>query len=235
MTRTRNQCKQCGTCCRKGGPLLHREDLPLVTERHIPYENLVTIRKGEPVQHPLRPGAEPADREMIKLAGQGGSWMCHFLEAGTNHCRIYADRPLECRMLKCWDTGDLEKIIGRDTVDRRDILGATHPLISFISAHDEDCPYEKVYGYISELGNGRKKTTALAGLTRLAQRDIKIRESALARFNLSVDLELFFFGRPLFMAIQSLDLQILEHHNELRITGGGNLTRKQNSAHLSDR
>lgn len=233
MTRTENQCKQCGTCCRKGGPVLHREDLPLAEEGHISYENLVTIRKGEPIQHPLRPDVEPSEREMIKLAGQGGSWICHFLDTGTNHCRIYSHRPLECRLLKCWDTEDLETIIGRNTVKRRDILDSAHPLMALIAAHDTECPYEKVYDSLSEVSKVQKKKTALAELTALARRDIKIREQAAVQFKLSVDLELFFFGRPLFMTMQSFDLEVLERHNELYIICSGNLSREQNTDHLS--
>jgi hypothetical protein len=44
-----DHCRQCGTCCRKGGPAIHREDKKLLENGHIPLRYLFTIRKNEPV------------------------------------------------------------------------------------------------------------------------------------------------------------------------------------------
>lgn len=50
-------CRRCGTCCIKGGPSLHREDLPLVEEGRIRVQDLVCIRSGEMAYDPRRGAA----------------------------------------------------------------------------------------------------------------------------------------------------------------------------------
>ena len=49
------ECKRCGTCCIKGGPVLHSVDLALITEGVIRPDQLVVIRHGEPAYNPYFP------------------------------------------------------------------------------------------------------------------------------------------------------------------------------------
>ncbi len=39
-------CVQCGECCRMGSPTLHLEDIPLLQSGKIPWDQLITLRKG---------------------------------------------------------------------------------------------------------------------------------------------------------------------------------------------
>ncbi|MCX5877405.1 MAG: YkgJ family cysteine cluster protein, partial [Deltaproteobacteria bacterium] len=68
MTDTK-YCKQCGTCCRKGGPALTREDLDLIRQGHIRHDQLITIRQGELGYNPATGKLEPVPVELLKIRG----------------------------------------------------------------------------------------------------------------------------------------------------------------------
>ena len=63
------ECKRCGTCCREGGPALHRVDHDLVASGKIPLKDLYTIRKEElardNVKGTLQPVVEQADALLV--------------------------------------------------------------------------------------------------------------------------------------------------------------------------
>ena len=117
-------CLRCGTCCTKGGPALHKEDKDILLDGHIGRERLVTIRKGELAFSPLSGKLEPLQKELVKIAGKGNGWSCCFYDTEKASCSIYSHRPLECRILKCWDTEQLLSVVGKDTLARADILGS---------------------------------------------------------------------------------------------------------------
>ncbi|HSO21148.1 MAG TPA: YkgJ family cysteine cluster protein, partial [Desulfosarcina sp.] len=94
-------CRQCGTCCRNGGPALHQADRRLVEEGLIPAEALYTLRPGEPVQDNVTGHPAYASGDIIKIKGSGDTWCCRFLDERTSRCTIYDRRPLECRTLQC--------------------------------------------------------------------------------------------------------------------------------------
>src|SRR4030065_1553251 len=126
------RCIRCGTCCKKGGPSLHLEDKKILLAGHIKRESLITIRKGELAFFPLSGRPEPIEKELIKIAGKGKGWVCFFFDEKESSCAIYAHRPLECRLLKCWDTAQLLSVIGKETMTRTDILGEDEPVMRLI-------------------------------------------------------------------------------------------------------
>jgi len=188
-------CKQCGTCCRRGGPALHKEDFRLFKNGKITITNLVCIRKGEPVYSPIIEGVEPAAKEILKLSG-GNSWQCPFLETDTNLCAIYQHRPMECGLLKCWDNTAITEIIYKDVINRWDLIGEDQPIKDLIKLHDRECSYLKIIA-AAELGQRALAKTA----QEIISRDLAIREKAITTYNLSLAQELFYFGRPMFKSI----------------------------------
>jgi Fe-S-cluster containining protein len=115
-------CSRCGTCCRKGGPALHREDRHLVEQGLIHTRHLYTIRRGEWVHDPITGALVQASGDIIKIKGASGTWACRFFEDGPHTCRIYADRPLECRTLTCWNTAGIERVYEIDRLTREDLI-----------------------------------------------------------------------------------------------------------------
>ena len=191
------QCMRCGTCCLKGGPVLHREDKKILRAGYVGYQYLVTIRKGELAFNPLSGKLEPVHRELIKVAGKSKDWSCCFYDEKEASCMIYEHRFLECRLLKCWDTAELISIIGKNTIIRTEIINRDDPMLWVIETHERECPFHEVENSILALSKGTDKSKALAKLTELVRKDLAIRSYALSELGLKPEFEFFIFGRPL--------------------------------------
>ncbi len=190
-------CKQCGTCCQKGGPALHLEDLDLLQKKLLPISCLVTIRKGEPVFSPISGVVEPAKQELLKVSASN-SWTCPFLNQTSNQCEIYKNRPVECRLLKCWDSAKLENIIYKDNISRWDIIKPDSEIFNILKQHGIKCSFAD----IEQLSkSGKSAPDIQAGVDEIIKKDLSIREQAINQFGLSLEKELFYFGRPMFKSL----------------------------------
>ena len=202
------ECKRCGTCCQKGGPALHTTDIGLIKSGIIPLETLVTVRKNEPAYRPDLNKVVPAENEFIKLAGKKRSWECFFYEAENASCRLHPEHPVECRLLQCWNTVDVEGIIGKDCLTRLDIIQGKSPIINYIQKHETACSYSVIHILVNQLQTRKNVNEAQSKLSEMIKSDMKIRDEAVRAFNLSLGMELFYFGRPLF---QVFDVERLLH------------------------
>ena len=203
-------CMRCGTCCKKGGPSLHREDKEILLAGHIKRENLITIRKGELALFPLSGRPQPVEKELIKIAGKGKGWVCFYFDEKESSCTIYRHRPLECRLLKCWDTEQLLSVIGKGTMTRADILSEDDPIMSYIEAHEQECSITIAEELISVLLEKNDDPESLAKLTAMVHQDLAIRSRAVSEFGLSLEAELFIFGRPLFKVLSARGFQLMK-------------------------
>ncbi|MBM4135844.1 MAG: YkgJ family cysteine cluster protein [Nitrospira sp.] len=201
-------CIRCGTCCLKGGPVLHHEDKQILREGHIGYQHLVTIRKGELAHNPMNGKLEPVPQELIKVVGKGEDWSCIFYDEKKASCAIYEHRFLECRLLQCWDTAEIMAVIGKDTIIRADIINPNDPIMHVIETHEQECPYQEVEILISTLSKGEDKGKTLKRLTELVRKDVSIRSFALSELELKKEYELFIFGRPLFKVLKDRGLTV---------------------------
>jgi Fe-S-cluster containining protein len=202
-------CLRCGTCCLKGGPALHTEDKDILLDGRIGREQLITIRKGELAFSPLSGKLEPIQKELVKVAGKGKGWNCCFYDTEKASCAIYSHRPLECRLLKCWDTEELLSIICKDTLARADILGPDDPVMKYVEMHEAECSLKRAEELISALLKKKDDPESFAKLSALMHEDLAIRSRAVVEFGLSVEAELFIFGRPLFKILNARGFQII--------------------------
>jgi len=198
----RTQCIRCGTCCEKGGPSFHVEDRHLIEDGTIHTRHLYTIRKGERVHDNVQGQLKPADSDIIKIKGKSPSWECVFFQKRDKSCSIYNHRPLECRLLKCWNTRDIEAVYEKERLTRRDILAGIEGLWKLIADHEKQCGYDAINRAIQDLHGafGKQAQELIAGAI---QYDRAIRELVLENGNIAPDMIDFLFGRPLTATLKS--------------------------------
>jgi Fe-S-cluster containining protein len=203
----KTQCIRCGTCCEKGGPSFHIQDRRLIEDGTIHTRYLYTIRKGELVHDNVQGSLKPADADIIKIKGKSPSWECVFFQKKDKSCSIYDHRPLECRLLKCWDTGDIEVVYEKDRLTRRDILAGIEGLWELIVGHEKQCSYDVINRAIRDLDgtNSKKAQELIAGAI---QYDRTIRQLVLENGNVTPDMIDFLFGRPLTVTLKSVGYTI---------------------------
>ena len=189
----------------KGGPALHIEDKKLLLQKVINQESLITIRRGEPIFSLEESTPEWAATDIIKLKGKHGEWSCFFYDQNTFSCSIYKQRPLECDLLKCWDTAELETIAGKNLLSRFDIISPDETIIKYIHRHEKVCGLE-ILGQLDLKQKGKFSKNTLAELNELVNKDLALRSEAVRNLNLNLDLELFYFGRPLFKILSQFTL-----------------------------
>ena len=188
------ECRRCGTCCVKGGPVLHGDDLPLVKKNIIRPDQLMVIRAGEPAYNPAADAVEPTSCEMLKIQGKSGGWECLFYDAARKSCSIHNNRPLECRLLQCRDTRALLAVTGQDCLSRQDIIAADDPIIPYLEAFAE-CSWQKINDLLTTLSS-----QSIQEAEKIISTDLLLREQAINQLQLTLAQEFFYFGRPMFQS-----------------------------------
>jgi len=210
-------CQRCGTCCRKGGPSFHFEDKELIEKGKISVTSLYTIRKGELAYDNVKDIHRPVDADIIKIKGKDGTWDCLFLDETTNDCTIYKNRPIECRVLKCRDTREIERIYDRERLSREDLVSGIEGLWEFIADHQQKCAYEELRGLVEDLRD-RDDNTARQTICEIIAYDNQIRKLVVEKTDLQPDQLDFLFGRPLVQTIAMFDLKCTEKGNKFILT-----------------
>ena len=206
-TQAISACIRCGTCCKKGGPAFHHADKHLIEEGTIDSRCLYTIRKGELAYDNVRDCLIPAESDIIKLKGQNDSWTCIFFDENQTACRIYANRPLECRAFKCWNTSEVEKIYTKDRLTRADLISEIEGLWDLLEDHQRRCDYGTIHKLVRAL-DGADKKKARQQLIEIIQYDIEIRKLVVSRAELDVEMMDFLFGRPLTITIKNYGIRV---------------------------
>ncbi len=193
------ECRRCGICCEKGGPAFHAEDRMLIDSGLIPAGHLYTLRKGELVNDAIKGCLISLKSEMIKIKGRNRAWTCVYFDKTGCACRIYEHRPLECRILKCWDTRDIEAVYSRNRLTRKDLLTGIPELWRLIADHDRRCSHVTLRKLLdSETGGAAAQKT----VREMVEYDRSIRILVVEKAGVEPDMLDFIFGRPLSEAIR---------------------------------
>ena len=199
-----HHCRQCGTCCRKGGPALHVEDSYLLEEGIIQLQDLVTFRAGELVRDTSNNGVVPLPAEIVKIAAPAGSrrddWTCRFLME-DNRCFIHEKSPAECKALFCDDPKALLGMHGKERLDRKailELLSAPQWLVDAVEAHEARCSYASLIELASRL---EEKEEARKELVEVVEYDRAFRELVAEKGKVSTEMLDFLFGRPLMYTV----------------------------------
>ena len=213
-----SECIRCGTCCEKGGPCFHIEDRMLIEKGKIPSRYLYTIRKGEVAHDNVKGCLTPVDSDIIKIKGKKDSWTCIFFNEVKKGCTIYDDRPLECRVLKCWDTRELEQIYANTRLTRNDLVSEVKGLWDLIKEHQAFCDYKKIQPLIKDLA-GSKNNHARRKMLEIIRYDTEIRKLVVARGGLNPKMLDFLFGQPLTKTLRNYGIKIHQEGKKIRLDG----------------
>ncbi len=214
------ECIRCGTCCEKGGPGFHEDDRDLIDSGIIPSRCLFTIRKGEFAFDNVSGSLEPVTSDIVKIKGKKETWTCIFFDEGGKQCSIYNDRPLECRVLKCWDTRELERIYAKRRLSREDLLSDVDGLWDLINDHQERCDYNRIRDLITDLNIGRGDTPQRE-LAEIIKYDIEIRKLVVSRGGLDAEILEFLFGRPLTKTLPNYGIKVQQQGEKITLVPKG--------------
>ena len=205
-SKTQTDCTMCGTCCQRGGPAFHQEDKPLIDQGIIPLRDLFTIRKGEMARDDIMGALMPLPTDLIKIKGKPGSWACRYLDS-QNRCSIYEQRPLECRILKCWDTREIERIYSKNRLTRQDLIENVEGLWELVETHQIKCDYHTIRKLAFRL-KSRSKEDAVKKLKEIIAYDRHIRALVFSHHHVDVELADFLLGAPLSVTLPRLGIYI---------------------------
>ncbi len=214
----KNQCRRCGTCCAKGGPALHLADREAVDSGKIPLKCLFTIRQGEPAYDNIRRAIAPAATDIIKIkAAADNDATCIFLDQERVGCGIYEARPVECRVLTCWDTRAIMAMYDQARLTRADLLARLPGLNDLVAEHQERCGYQQVALWAERIRQGQDAEQAVETLLHAIRYDQSLRQVSVARAHLDAGLLEFLFGRPLSVTIRMFRLKLAKKGEQVTI------------------
>jgi hypothetical protein len=179
--------------------------------------DLITVRRGELVLQPLGGEPEPVTGEFLKLKGKNGSWCCAFYDEAARGCTRYGHRPMACGLLDCADTAPLLAIAGKDLLTRFDCIEGDDPMLPLVHEYENLCPCPDLRSIREQLSSGDLPADQLLELEASVVRDLSFRGRITAEYGLSVDHELFYFGRPLFQLLHPLGLQAINSPAGIRL------------------
>jgi Fe-S-cluster containining protein len=188
-------CVQCGQCCKEGSPSLHMDDLELLRTEAIPWDQLVTLRRGEPARSLQSGTAFYATEERIKLRQKPGTSECVFFDVVTSCCTIHTDRPLECRAQACWDPEPATQVTTEPLLTRRHLFANVAALLDLLDVHDERCSFDRMREVFEDLKQSEGRS--VANVVELLALDESFRDLACAKLNVPASIIDLVFGRSL--------------------------------------
>jgi Fe-S-cluster containining protein len=188
----REACLRCGECCLRSGPTLLLSDLQLLADEVVTWNDLYTLRPGD--REPFREETPvPLESERLKIREVPGSQQCTFYLAATRGCRIYENRPEQCRLQHCW--GEPQPPPSPEAFLSREHLFAQVPeIMDLIRAHEERCNLTALRKSLEELAAGREE--ASGALFEALHFDHYLRKMFQQDWGLSAAATELILGRP---------------------------------------
>jgi Fe-S-cluster containining protein len=213
---TRPYCIKCGTCCRKGSPSLYQEDLSLVLRGAIKRTDVMTLRKGEIGFSNERNELIQLSHEQVKIQEKPGTRECLFFQTQSGVCGIYDNRPLQCRILECWNPQDFRRLERGRPLKRQDLFSPLDPILPVIESHEEKCDLLNLEKGLKQAAEQQKdgQDLVMEGLGF----DRHTREFLGETYGLRPEHLVFLLGRPLTEVVASFGYRIsLEPDGRLKV------------------
>lgn len=200
MTASRNlilergqSCVRCGECCGKGSPALLSVDLGLFNREVLTWNDVYTLRSGEKAT--TREGqVTPLKEERLKVREVPGSRQCWFYMAATQTCRIYEDRPEQCRRQNCWSEPP-DSPAPEELLQRYHLFAGVPEVWELIQEHQARCDCAAVARLLTDLGSGQEE--ASDALFEALHFDHYLRQLLIDDWELTPAATELLLGRPL--------------------------------------
>jgi hypothetical protein len=186
-----------------GSPTLLIQDLPRFQQGILTWNEVYTLRPGEQVTN--REGeVESLAEERLKVRELPGSRQCWFFLAANNSCRIYEQRPEQCRRQNCWDEPPRPPAVAQ-LLTRRHLFEAIPEVWGLIREHQERCDYDKVARALADLSAGREEAGEV--LFEALHFDHYLRQMLINDWELTPAATELLLGRPVsqFLETQGVD------------------------------
>ena len=203
---TRPYCLRCGECCRRGSPSLYLEDLPMLRQGIIRRLDLLTLRAGEIGYSNIQEDLVLLDQEQVKVKEKPGSRECLFLDTGTGLCGIYENRPLQCRVMECWNPDLYDELKTQRYLTRRELLNPDDPLVPIIENHSKRCSLEDLHRALTR--GQRGFADSLEEALDILFFDQHLRDYLEREQGIKAENQGFLIGRPVLDLIPSLGFRI---------------------------
>jgi Fe-S-cluster containining protein len=205
---SRPYCIRCGACCQGASPSLFEEDRRLFDHGLVTREQVYTLRAGERVSLPLDLGSMSLTDEVIKLREDPDTGHCQFYDGDAQACRIYAERPLQCRAQACWDTADIQRVLKRSPkLARAHVVDPSEPVAEALVVHESHCSVVRLAEAFEDAAHGRED--GIQGVIEALAYDEQLRPLLSEKLPLpAAELE-FYFGRPLEQVIRQFGVQVV--------------------------
>jgi Fe-S-cluster containining protein len=150
---SQHTCVRCGECCEKSSPTLLLSDLPLFTQEVLTWNEVYAMPQGDlAASREEKPTILKEER--LKVREVPGSRQCWFYQAAQQRCRIYEQRPEQCRRKQCWDEPPPEPD-SEEFLSRRHLFEGVPEVWELIAAHQERCDRVKVREALAQLARGQ--------------------------------------------------------------------------------
>jgi len=156
----------------------------------------------------------PVAAELIKIKGAGQAWTCCYYDAESKGCSIYANRPLECRVLNCRNTAAIEALYDQGRLTRKDLLDSVPELWDLVEAHEQKCNYPDLANLAARLREEQDRS-ATDKLVKMVSYDAHLRALIIEKGRPDPSLLDFLFGRPLSDTLPGFGLKITHSGNKL--------------------
>ncbi|MFW5489847.1 MAG: YkgJ family cysteine cluster protein [Desulfovibrio sp.] len=213
------ECKRCGTCCEKGGPTLHRQDLTLFEKGILNMTDCITHRKGELLFDQIEGRVLPLPAELVKVASVSGKTVCRLYKPGE--CTIHADRPAECRALDCEDPSELIGMYSEGRISRADLVAEGSGMAELMAEHDRQCNLDELALLALRLRKIARDTEAYEALLAMHRYDKAVREKVENATGATDKQMEFFFGRSLTTLFPAFGLRCLDQGGKTILVGTG--------------
>jgi hypothetical protein len=102
--------------------------------------------------------------------------------------------------------------IYQNTLRRADLINPNDPILAEIARHEQACPGKEFTGLLADTDRD-----SLARLTEMVRADLAIRGEVAQKVGISLEMEFFLFGRPLFKQLTGSGIECVAENGGIRL------------------